>query len=452
MTSPLHFIASLRQPSLAPPAWKPRSPLIPTRLAARRSTALRTLRGSPCLRRLFPADPALSTAAELSIVSGVMLRACGVVRPERGPALPPHYVHRQNLMHREAEPNAPAEAPQAPPKPRQDPVHREPAPHQTAAPEREQGLHAAPAAEIANARQDSMHRKPASHPAAATRREQGLHAPPAGEIPNARQEPKHREKAANAPHPATPEPAIPRQHAKQPPASNARGTNHAAPAPAENPAAPRTQRYGSADLPPSPRTGPLRNGNPRGNPNAAPRCGASTRSGCPCRAPALRGKLRCRMHGGASTGPRTAEGLERLRAARTIHGRYAGAARTRSRFLLTFIRRSQVHVNAMCQEARLPPSARARLHAMPQELAMPPRPPSGQPPPSRTADRAFCEAEAKALAPWKSAIALARAARHTPPEPEAVQALDAIFRALPPVRPPTPPDPAELAAFLRGIA
>jgi hypothetical protein len=29
---------------------------------------------------------------------------------------------------------------------------------------------------------------------------------------------------------------------------------------------------------------------------------------------------RCRMHGGKSTGPRTAEGLERLRAARTIHG------------------------------------------------------------------------------------------------------------------------------------
>ena len=29
---------------------------------------------------------------------------------------------------------------------------------------------------------------------------------------------------------------------------------------------------------------------------------------------------RCRMHGGASTGPRTAEGLERIRAARTKHG------------------------------------------------------------------------------------------------------------------------------------
>ena len=31
----------------------------------------------------------------------------------------------------------------------------------------------------------------------------------------------------------------------------------------------------------------------------APRCGARTRSGSPCRSPAVRGKARCRMHGGA---------------------------------------------------------------------------------------------------------------------------------------------------------
>ena len=29
------------------------------------------------------------------------------------------------------------------------------------------------------------------------------------------------------------------------------------------------------------------------------RCGAKTRSGKPCRAPAVQGKARCRMHGGA---------------------------------------------------------------------------------------------------------------------------------------------------------
>jgi hypothetical protein len=33
--------------------------------------------------------------------------------------------------------------------------------------------------------------------------------------------------------------------------------------------------------------------------NQAPRCGVRTRSGNPCRCPAVRGKRRCRMHGGA---------------------------------------------------------------------------------------------------------------------------------------------------------
>jgi hypothetical protein len=33
---------------------------------------------------------------------------------------------------------------------------------------------------------------------------------------------------------------------------------------------------------------------------------------------------RCRMHGGASTGPRRAEGLERVRKARTTHGMRSG--------------------------------------------------------------------------------------------------------------------------------
>jgi hypothetical protein len=32
---------------------------------------------------------------------------------------------------------------------------------------------------------------------------------------------------------------------------------------------------------------------------ASPRCGAKTRSGGACRSPAVHGKTRCRMHGGA---------------------------------------------------------------------------------------------------------------------------------------------------------
>src|SRR5665213_1546211 len=41
------------------------------------------------------------------------------------------------------------------------------------------------------------------------------------------------------------------------------------------------------------------------NLRAAPRCGARTRSGSPCQQAAVRGKARCRMHGGAkgSGGP-----------------------------------------------------------------------------------------------------------------------------------------------------
>lgn len=33
--------------------------------------------------------------------------------------------------------------------------------------------------------------------------------------------------------------------------------------------------------------------------HGAPRCGAKTRKGTPCRSPAVHGRKRCRMHGGA---------------------------------------------------------------------------------------------------------------------------------------------------------
>jgi len=75
---------------------------------------------------------------------------------------------------------------------------------------------------------------------------------------------------------------------------------------------------------PAPRLGWLKNGNRPGRFSDAKRCGAgSKRSGEPCRAPACRGKRRCRFHGGKSTGPRTAEGLERSRRARRKHGAYS---------------------------------------------------------------------------------------------------------------------------------
>lgn len=44
-------------------------------------------------------------------------------------------------------------------------------------------------------------------------------------------------------------------------------------------------------------------------------CGAKTRKGTPCRCQSEPGKRRCKFHGGKSTGPRTPEGIERIREA-----------------------------------------------------------------------------------------------------------------------------------------
>jgi hypothetical protein len=74
--------------------------------------------------------------------------------------------------------------------------------------------------------------------------------------------------------------------------------------------------------------------------HAAPRCGArSRRTGKPCAGPAM-ANGRCRMHGGSSTGPRTAEGLERLREAHTVHGGRGAEARSLKRHLRALLARS----------------------------------------------------------------------------------------------------------------
>jgi hypothetical protein len=46
-----------------------------------------------------------------------------------------------------------------------------------------------------------------------------------------------------------------------------------------------------------------------------------------CRNPAIKGKTKCRHHGGRSTGSRTPEGKARQIAANTIHGRETRALR-----------------------------------------------------------------------------------------------------------------------------
>ena len=56
-----------------------------------------------------------------------------------------------------------------------------------------------------------------------------------------------------------------------------------------------------------------------------PRCEARTRKGTACQNPPIKGKSRCRLHGGLSTGPKTPEGKAACIAAHWKHGRRSRA-------------------------------------------------------------------------------------------------------------------------------
>jgi hypothetical protein len=71
------------------------------------------------------------------------------------------------------------------------------------------------------------------------------------------------------------------------------------------------------------------------------RCGAKNRAGLPCQRWPLAGRRRCRLHGGCSTGPKTPEGLARIIAARTIHGRRSKEAQESQRQTRQFIREAK---------------------------------------------------------------------------------------------------------------
>ena len=82
-----------------------------------------------------------------------------------------------------------------------------------------------------------------------------------------------------------------------------------------------------------PARGWLRNGNPPGDFRNCARCGAKTRAGNPCNSPAMKNG-RCRMHGGASTGPRTEAGLEQCRQANRKTGQHSKFENNYGRMLL----------------------------------------------------------------------------------------------------------------------
>jgi len=143
-------------------------------------------------------------------------------------------------------------------------------------------------------------------------------------------------------------------------------------------------------------TGPLRNGNPRGNPNLAPRCGAKARSGNPCRAPAMTNG-RCRMHGGKCKGPRTPEGMARSIAAHTTHGKSTAAKRAVQRYVRTLAARMRLISAAMRLQEYLPAEMAARLSRGPAELKAPDKP--SQVASSKNADPMSCNAGHRALVP-----------------------------------------------------
>src|SRR5208283_2161850 len=165
-------------------------------------------------------------------------------------------------------------------------------------------------------------------------------------------------------------------------------------------------------------------------------CGAKTRAGLPCREPAM-ANGRCRIHGGTSTGPRTAAGLARLAAAHTTRGTYSAANWVNDRHVRSQARRGRLLVAAMKLGLYLPPEVAARLAVVPAELRAPVHPSqiayleiatktpgSGGPdvpgrcaagafaaPRVRAAELAAARAERAALAPWRAAIAAARLAK-----------------------------------------
>lgn len=79
----------------------------------------------------------------------------------------------------------------------------------------------------------------------------------------------------------------------------------------------------------------------------SPRCGARTRAGGACRGPAVSGKRRCRMHGGAR-----GAGAQRGNANARKHGFYSAAAKAERRALRARIRGWERQVRNVIQADR----------------------------------------------------------------------------------------------------
>ncbi len=73
-------------------------------------------------------------------------------------------------------------------------------------------------------------------------------------------------------------------------------------------------------------------------------CGAkSKRTGLSCRQPSMKNG-RCRLHGGKSTGPKTLEGLLRIKKSKTKHSYYSKEAIQERKNIRNLINKSKLHV------------------------------------------------------------------------------------------------------------
>lgn len=98
------------------------------------------------------------------------------------------------------------------------------------------------------------------------------------------------------------------------------------------------------------RRGWLKNNNPTGDFMKAPRCGAKTRKGTSCLAPAMKNG-RCRLHGGKSTGPKTTEGIEKIRQAQLKHGNYTKEALAERKKFNSLLRQLKNTLNEINDES-----------------------------------------------------------------------------------------------------
>jgi uncharacterized protein YjcR len=74
----------------------------------------------------------------------------------------------------------------------------------------------------------------------------------------------------------------------------------------------------------------------------SPRCGAKTRKGTPCQAPAVAGKSRCRMHGGAA-----GSGAPKGNKNAFKHGLYTAEAKGMRRHIRELQRRTREIIDEM---------------------------------------------------------------------------------------------------------